>query len=112
MFFFMDNEGNDDDRQSLIDLFQFDTGDRVNQEEAVGGMVTEAVKEEESEDKNVYTSSISEGDKKLELRRQKGKIRSKQSRDRKKKYLEELESRVKDLEKENMRLQFTLDQYK
>lgn len=41
---------------------------------------------------------------KLEIKRMKSKIRSKKSRDRKKLYLEQLENRIKELEKENYRL--------
>ena len=45
-------------------------------------------------------------------KREGARIRSKKARDRKKQYLEELEFRVKYLEKENMKLSQELDRYK
>lgn len=49
---------------------------------------------------------------KLETKRNKGKERSKLSRDRKKQYFNELETRIKDLEKENLRLHNLVQMYR
>ena len=49
---------------------------------------------------------------KLRKNRRRGRIRSKISRDRKKSYIFELENRVKELEKENFRLQNLLVRYR
>lgn len=58
------------------------------------------------------SSLLSEDDKKLAMKRQKGKMRSKQARDRKKRYIEELEAQVRDLSKENMKLSQLVEQYR
>lgn len=44
--------------------------------------------------------------------KEKGKIRSKRARDRKKQYFDELEVRVRYLEKENIRLENVIEKYK
>ncbi|CAI2371657.1 unnamed protein product [Moneuplotes crassus] len=49
---------------------------------------------------------------KLEIKRERGKQRSKKSRDRKKAYIENLEQRIKELEAENFRLQNLIISYR
>ena len=51
-------------------------------------------------------------DQNVEVRRRLGKERSKKARDKKKLYLQELEVRVKELEKDNIRLQNLIEIYK
>jgi hypothetical protein len=103
MFFFLDQENNDDDKHSLLDLFN-EFGPPQSIGSAKDGSNDAANTHLKEEDKDETLQVNSEGLHSIQEKRQRGKIRSKKSRDRKKRYVEELETRVKELEKENIRL--------
>ena len=121
MFFFINEESDENDKQSIIDLFQMSGDNHISRSNDAGLIKSlEETSKEKSETKEEMPESIDcsslipndMGDNKLEARRQKGRVRSKKSRDRKKQYLDELEVRVKDLEKENIKLRQEIDLYK
>lgn len=115
MFLFLNEEAEEDDNQSLIDLFQMSQNEILQNKEAGPSNLntprkkSSECKEEEVESKLNFTSSVSQPEQKIAMLRQRGKERSKQARERKKRYIEELETRIKDLEKENLRLQNLLE---
>lgn len=121
MFFFINEESDEMDKQSIIDLFQMsgDTQTAKNNEPSIMKTLMDMQKEksevkEEVPESYENSSTTPQGmpENKIEMRRQKGRIRSKKSRDRKKQYLEELEDKVKDLEKENSKLRQEIEQLK
>mmetsp|Transcript_21790 Transcript_21790/g.19313 ORF Transcript_21790/g.19313 Transcript_21790/m.19313 type:complete len:161 (+) Transcript_21790:91-573(+) len=61
---------------------------------------------------SLHEEEVSQDISDKEEKRRKGRIRSKRSRDRKKEYFDELENKIKKLEKENFRLQNLLIQYR
>lgn len=112
MFFLM-QDCNEEDRQSILDLYNLDNIANIKSpwdEKVDDTNLNEEEKEGSSSLPN--DSSNLSGNKKLENKREKGKIRSKRARDRKKNYIEELELKVKELEMENLRLNRIIDQYK
>ena len=111
MFFFLNDGANEEDKQSIIDLFQNDPASTAGGLPIPNVDITDSRINQVS-DSQLNDSSDNQGEDKLETKRQKSKFRSRKSRERKKKYIEELETRVKDLEKENIKLQHLLDQYK
>lgn len=109
MFFLLDNECNEEDKQSVMDLFK--DCPSITPYTPTSPKVSFELPEEQL-DSECNDTPDSTDPSKLEKRRKRGKLRSKKSRDRKKLYQDELECRVKDLEKENMRLRYLIDQHK
>ncbi|CAI2373965.1 unnamed protein product [Moneuplotes crassus] len=70
---------------------------------------TELKKESVSSETDQHKSKV---DTSIEERRRRGKIRSKRSRDKKKLYLQGLEEKIKELQKENFRLQNLVANYR
>ena len=69
---------------------------------------TNESKQDQDKNDSEQIDSFSNSNKKKNL----GKIRSKRARDKKRVYIQELESRVQALEKENVRLHNIIEQYK
>jgi len=125
MFCFFDSTSNQEDKVSLTGLFEQAPSlpNPIGQMpipslNSIGNQLTAGKEgiEPYMEDINVFNSAAeeanrkhssddSEGKSQLQKKRMEGKVRSKKSRDRKRVYLEELEMEVKQLRKENIRLQ-------
>lgn len=113
--FFLTQDYKDEERLSFFDMYQPEANLKSPWE-----INDHKIREEEKEiphilvknNTNEYSNDTPQntpGLNKLEERRQKGKIRSKKARDRKKHYLEELECKIKELETENARLNKIID---
>jgi len=119
MFFLMDEESNEEDKRSFLDLYE-NINVRESRDKLMGTDKVDKTMIDSGEnafkfndsDSLKHNSDDTEQASKMEEKRQKGKMRSRKSRERKKLYIDELEMKVKNLEKENMKLHYLLESYK